>query len=74
MPKTILFRKRGLAICISWFIHPSKPIKEKYPKITKTHKLDNLVLIAEAEKTINRNIGGNNVCKFLHAYFEGVGL
>ena len=58
--------------CISQFIHPSKPIREKYPNFLKMHKIENLVLTAEAEKTIRRNSGVSNVYTFSHADFEGV--
>ena len=58
--------------CISQFIHPSKPIREKYPNCLKMHKIENLVLTAEAEKTIRRNSGVSNVYTFSHDDFEGV--
>ena len=35
-------------------------------------KLENLVLIAEAENTIKTNSSKSNVYTFLHADFEGV--
>ena len=72
MPKTLCFGKGGLASCISQFIHPIKPMREKYPNRPKTHKLTNLVLIAEDEKKIQRNIGVSNVYTFSYADFEGV--
>ena len=72
MSKTLCFGKGGLASCILWFISPSKPIREKYPNHPKTHKLENLLLVAEDENTIQINIGLSNVYTFLHAYFEGV--
>ena len=72
MKKPLFFGKEGLAICISLFIHPSKPIKKKYPKRPKTHDLDNLVLIMKVENTIRINIGASNVYIFLHADFEGI--
>ena len=52
MPKTHFFGKGGLESCISRFIQPSKPIMENDPNHPKTHKLENLVLIAEYEKKI----------------------
>ena len=58
--------------CISPFIHPSKPIREKYQNRPKTHKLKNLVLIAEEEKATQRNSGVSNVYTFSHADFKGV--
>ena len=64
--------ERGLGICILRFIHPSKPIRDKYPDFPKTHNIYNLVLIAEAKKRIRRNSGVSNVYTFLHADFEGV--
>ena len=60
--------------CISRFIHPGKPIREKYQKSPKTHNIVNLVLIAEDEKKTRRNIGVSNVYTFSHAYFDGVGF
>ena len=36
------------------------------------HNIENLVLIAEAEKTILVNSVVSNVYTFSHAYFEGV--
>ena len=56
------------------YIHPSTPIREKYPNSPKTHKLENLVLIAEDEKKIRRNSGVSNVYTFYHADLEGVGF
>ena len=35
------------------------------------HKLDKSILIAEAEKKIQRNSGVSKVCTFLNADFEG---
>ena len=58
--------------CIPRSIRPSNLIREKYPNYLKSHKLENLVLIAEAEKTIWINSGVSNVYTFSHAYFEGV--
>ena len=72
MPKTLCFGKGGLAICISQFIHQSKQIRENYPKHTKTHKLENLVLIAEDKNIIHRNSSVSNVDTFSHAGFDGV--
>ena len=66
------FGERGLAICISRFIHPTKPIRGKYLNRTKSHKLTNSVFIVDAKKTIRRNSGVSNVYTFLHAHFEGV--
>ena len=59
-------------ICISGLILLSKLIKEKYPNRPESHKLNNLVLIAEAGKMIRKNSCLSNVYTFLHAYFEGV--
>ena len=72
MPKTLCFGKGGLASCIPWFIRPSKPIREKYKNCPKTHKLENLVLIAEEENKIQINSGVSNVHTFSHACFGGV--
>ena len=60
--------------CILRFIPQSKPRREKYPNSPKTHKLENLVLIAEDEKKIRRNNGVSNVYTFYHADLEGVGF
>ena len=68
----ISFGEEGLASYISWFIQPGKPIRDKYSNRPKTHKLENLVLIAEDAKKIRRNSGVSNVYTFLHADFEGV--
>ena len=72
MKKSPCFGKGGLASCIARSIHPSKPIREKYYNRLKSHKIENLVLIADAEKTIQRNSGVSNVYTFSHADFEGV--
>ena len=40
----------------------------------KYHKIENLVLIAESEKTIRRNSAVSNVYTFSHAVFERVGF
>ena len=72
MPKTLCFWKGGLERFISLFIFPIKPIREKYPSRPKTHKLDNLVLIAEDKNTIQRNSDIINVYMLLHADFEDV--
>ena len=72
MPKTFCFGKGGLATCISRFSCPSKPIRDKYQSRTKTHTLENLVLIADDEKKIQRNSGVSNVYTFSYADFEDV--
>ena len=72
MPNTLFLGKGGLVSCISRFIHPSKPIREKYTNLPKTHKLENLVLIAEDQNKIQRNSGVSNVHTFSHADFKGV--
>ena len=74
MPKTFFYGKGGIVRCISQFIHPSKPIKEKYLNCTNSHKFKNLVLIAKAKNTICINSGVSNVYTFLLAYFEDVGF
>ena len=58
--------------CISFSVHPIKPIRKKYPNRTKIHKLENLVLIAEDKNKIRRNGDVSNVYMFLYADFEGV--
>ena len=70
--KSLCFGKGGIEICISWFIHPSNLIREKCTNLPKTHNLQNLVLIAEAEKKIRRNISVSNVYTFVHTDFRGV--
>ena len=72
MKKSLYFGKRSLGICISRFIHQSKMIRDKYPNCPKSHKIDKLVLIAEAKYKIRRNSGVSNIYTFLHAYFGGV--
>ena len=72
MSKTLCFGEGGIEIFISCFIRPSKLIREKYPNLPKTRKLENLVLIAEDEKKIRRNSGVSHVCTFSHADLEGV--
>ena len=71
IPKTLCFGKGGLATFFSRFVHPSKPIREKYPNQTKMHNIENLVLIVEGKNKIRRNSGVSNVYMFLHADFEG---
>ena len=58
--------------CISRYIQPNKPIREKYLNRPKTHKLENLVLIAEDEKKIWINSGVRNAYTNSHVDFEGV--
>ena len=72
MSKLLCFGKGGLESRISLFIHLSQPIKKKYQNRPKAHKIDNLLLIAEAKKKIRVNIGVINVYMFLHSDFEGV--
>ena len=60
MEKLLYSGKGGLASYILWFIHPSKPIRDKYLNRPKSHNLKNLVLIAEAEKRIRINSGVSN--------------
>ena len=56
---------------ISLSVHLSKPISDKYPNCLRSHKFNNLALVAEAKNTIGRNSGVGNVYTFLHATFEG---
>ena len=72
MKKSLCFGKGGLANFISQFIHPSKPIRENYTNHQKTHKINNLTLMAQDEKGISRNSVVSSVCTFSHADFEGV--
>ena len=64
MPKSLCFEKGGLDSCISRFVHPSLPIREKYSNCPNTHKLYTLLLIAEAKNKISRNSGISNVNTF----------
>ena len=72
MPRSFCFGKEVLQRCNSLFIHPSKPIWDKYTNFLKMHKLKTLVLIEEAKNTIRRNSCVSNVYSFWHADFEGV--
>ena len=72
MKKSLCFGEGGLASCTSWFIRPSKHIREKYLNCPKTHTIESFVLIAEAKNTIRRISSGSSVYRFLHADFEGV--
>ena len=47
-------------------------MREKYPKCTKTHKVENSVLIAEEEIKIHINSGVSNMYRFSHADFKDV--
>ena len=68
----MFFGKGGISTCISRFTQPSKLIREKHPNRPTTHKLDNLVLIAEEKNKIWRNSGVSNVYIFSHANFKVV--
>ena len=70
MKKSLCFGKGGIASYILRFIHPSKPIREKYPNCQKSHNIDNLVLISDSQNMIWRNSGVSSVYKFLHADFD----
>ena len=72
MKKSIRFGEGGLVRCISWLVHPIKPIRSNYPNLLKSHKLDDLVLILESENTIQINSAVSNVYMFLHVYFGDV--
>ena len=61
-----------LRIYISQITSPINPIREKYPNHPKSHKLKNLVFIAESENTIWRNSDVSNFYTFLYANLEGV--
>ena len=64
MTKTHCFGKGGVVIYISRFILQSKPIWDKYLNRPKYHKLNNLVLIMEPKKKLQRNNGVRNVYTF----------
>ena len=64
MKKTNFLWKGGLASCISGFIRPSKPIRGEYMNSQKTHKIKNLVLVAEAKNMIRINSGVIHVYTF----------
>ena len=71
MKKEMFWGKAGLERFIPRFILPVKLIRWKYPKCLKSGKLDNLVLIAGAKKTIWWNSGVSSVYTFLYVDFEG---
>jgi hypothetical protein len=60
------------AHCISRFVHPSKPIREKYPNAAKGHKLEGVILIAACEKVIRRNTAPAAVYSFSHPDFPDI--
>ena len=66
MPKTLFWGSGVLQSCISRIINPSKTIREKYLNLSKTHEIENLVLIAEDKNKTWRNISVSNVYKFSH--------
>ena len=75
IPNTLCFGKGFLQRCISHFIHPIRPIREKYMNCPKSHKFDDLVLIVGSKhiiQRISRNSGVSNAYTILHEYFEGV--
>ena len=71
-PKILLGGDGVLVICILWFVHPSKHIRENSPNRPKFQKFKILVLIEESENTIWRISGVSNVYTFSRAYFEAV--
>ena len=72
MKSSPCFGKSGIIRFIPRFVHPSEPIRENYTNRPKSHNIENLLLIVEAEKTIQINSSVSNVYTFLHADFEGV--
>jgi hypothetical protein len=69
MPAALRFGVGGVATCISRFVHPSKPIRDKYLNREKGHKLDNLKIIALQEKVIRRGAPAAKVYIFSHDDF-----
>jgi hypothetical protein len=72
MPQRLRVGVGGVGSCISRFIHPSKPIRDKYVNRPKGHKLENLTVIAEGLKTVRRGGGPTNVFIFSHGDFPDV--
>ena len=72
MTPCLRFGVGGFVICMYRFIHPSKPIHEKYPNRSKAHKLEDLILIAESEISIRRGGGLAKVYNFSHLNFPDV--
>ena len=72
MTPLLRFGVVGVVSCMSRFIHPSKPICEKYPNSPKAHKLEDLILIAESEISIQRGGGLAKVYKLSHLNFPDV--
>ena len=72
MTPRLRFGVGRVVICMSRFIHPSKPICEKYPNRPKYHKLEDLILIAESEISIRRGGVLAKVYKFSHLNFLDV--
>ena len=64
-----MYLQYGVVSCMSRFIHPSKPIREMYPNRPKDHKLEDLILIAESEISIQRSGGLAKVYIFSHLNF-----
>jgi hypothetical protein len=52
MPRHLRSGVGGVGSCISRFIHPSKPIRDKYLNRPKGHKLENLTIIAEGNTAL----------------------
>ena len=72
MTPRLSFGVGGVVSCMSRFIHPRKPIREKYPNCPKAHKLGDLILIAESEISIQRGGGLAKVYKCSHLKFPDV--
>ena len=63
----------AIASCISRFIHPSKPIREKNPNRQKGHKLEGCIIIDQVEKTIKRGSEKPIPCyTFSHPDYDGI--
>ena len=72
MTPRLCFGVGRVVSCMSRFIHIIKPIREKYPNRLKAHNLENLILIAESEISIQRGGGLAKVYKFSHLNFPDV--
>ena len=72
MTPCLRFDVGGVVSRMSMFIHPRKPIYEKYPNRPKAHKLEDLILIVESEISIRRGGGLSKVYKFSHLNFPDI--
>ena len=59
-----------VAPVMSKFVHPSKPIRDKYANRPKNHKLEGAVLVEEDVKVLRRGADLIPVFVFTHANFS----